>query len=136
MEIFECSGAAYEPGTYSLQIDDETSVNAFCLDEGWTVFQSRGQWGNPRDYFLEDWSSYEDGFGIPGIFFVEISIFIDCTKNHSKLGREHWLGLKAINELTNSGVPMQLKIEMESFYGPKSFIMYDNFVVGDQVFIF
>ena len=38
-----------------------------CLEEGWLVIQSRGAFGNPRDYFLrKNWEAYSKGFGTPG----------------------------------------------------------------------
>ena len=54
------------PGVYSIQVDTQTTVNVSCLASGWTVFQSRGQYGNPTDYFFKGWSDYENGFGTRG----------------------------------------------------------------------
>ena len=54
------------PGVYPIQVDTQTTVNVSCLASGWTVFQSRGQYGNPADYFFKGWSDYETGFGTPG----------------------------------------------------------------------
>ena len=54
------------PGIYPIQVDAQTTVNVSCLASGWTVFQSRGQYGNPADYFFKGWSDYETGFGTPG----------------------------------------------------------------------
>ena len=58
--------ANYTPGVKSIFINVR-KVNVFCDEAGWTVFQSRGQFGNPKDYFFRDWDSYEKGFGIPGM---------------------------------------------------------------------
>ena len=52
---------------------------------------------------------------------------------NSKPGKEHWLGLKAINKITASGTSMQLKIEMEKFDGTSSYAQYDDFLIKDQV---
>ncbi len=43
------------------------AVEVYCEPDGWTVFQSRGQFGNPSDYFYRNWSQYENGFGLPGM---------------------------------------------------------------------
>ena len=43
-----------------------SNVIVHCLDEGWTVIQSRGQFGNPSDYFYKGWNDYVQGFGTPG----------------------------------------------------------------------
>ena len=53
-------------GIFTLHIDSQTQVRANCLPGGWTVIQSRGQFGNPDDYFLRDWDEYVQGFGTPG----------------------------------------------------------------------
>ena len=39
----------------------------YCLQDGWTVIQSRGQFGNPPDYFNKTWAEYQAGFGTPGM---------------------------------------------------------------------
>ena len=55
------------PGIYTLQPGDyNTTFDAYCLEEGWTVIQSRGQYGNPKDFFLKGWAEYAQGFGVPG----------------------------------------------------------------------
>ena len=54
------------PGIYTLQPDSHHTFNAHCLQDGWTVIQSRGQFGNPKDYFLRKWDAYVKGFGEPG----------------------------------------------------------------------
>ena len=54
------------PGVYPIQVDIQTVVDAYCLEEGWTVIQSRGQYGNPVDYFFKTWAEYKNGFGKPG----------------------------------------------------------------------
>ena len=55
------------PGVYTIQPDSEHEFNAFCLPDGWTTIQSRGQFGNPEDFFLRNWVDYVNGFGEPGI---------------------------------------------------------------------
>ena len=40
---------------------------AYCNSDDWTVIQSRGQLGNPQDYFARNWDEYESGFGEPGM---------------------------------------------------------------------
>ena len=54
------------PGVYPIQVDFQTIADAYCLKDGWTVIQSRGQYGNPIDYFYKAWAEYKDGFGKPG----------------------------------------------------------------------
>ena len=48
---------------------DGTGVTfpAYCTIDGWTVIQSRGQFGNPENYFDRGWNAYENGFGDPGM---------------------------------------------------------------------
>ena len=57
------------PGIYTIQPDSEHQFEAYCLSDGWTTIQSRGQFGNPKDFFLRKWDDYVTGFGEPGRFF-------------------------------------------------------------------
>ncbi len=41
------------------------TVDVRCRKQ-WTVIQSRGQFGNPVDYFYRGWDEYVAGFGEPG----------------------------------------------------------------------
>jgi hypothetical protein len=54
------------PGEYTIQVTEETSTPVFCMEDGWTVIQSRGQFGNPKDYFYQPWNTYLEPFGTPG----------------------------------------------------------------------
>ena len=56
------------PGNYNLKIGSNV-IEVHCLDEGWTVIQSRGQFGNPSDYFYKGWNDYVQGFGVPGNYY-------------------------------------------------------------------
>ena len=57
----------YAPGLKTLDINaDGTLVEVFCDDDGWTVIQSRGQFGNPIDLFYRNFQAYMRGFGIAG----------------------------------------------------------------------
>ena len=71
-------------GVYPIQVDIQTIVNTYCLEEGWTIIQSRGQYGNPIDYFFKTWAEYKDGFGKPGkgLFFHFLN-FLTNLKRHS-----------------------------------------------------
>ena len=51
------------------------------LGGGWTVIQRRGDFGNPPDFFLRNWTEYRNGFGRPD--------------------RELWLGLEYMFLLSN-----------------------------------
>ena len=64
--LADCSGVSGTPGVYSIQVDHDNSVQAACLEGGWTVIQSWGQFKNPSGYFAKGWAEYKNGFGIPG----------------------------------------------------------------------
>ena len=72
MFLADCSGVSGSPGVYSIQVDPDNSVQAACLEGGWTVIQSRGQFGNPTNYFAKGWAEYKAGFGMPGTYFANI----------------------------------------------------------------
>ena len=63
-DVFKVNGNL--PGIYTLQPDSEHQFQAYCLEYGWTAIQSRGQYGNPKDFFLKNWDEYVAGFGEPG----------------------------------------------------------------------
>ena len=46
---------------------------------GWTVLQSRGDFGNPEDYFYRSWNDYENGFGEPGKVLLSNGHIIELT---------------------------------------------------------
>ena len=55
--------------------DPKKPAKAYCTKDGWTVIQSRGQFGNPKDYFsVKQWQDYKNGFGEPG-FEIIYSLF-------------------------------------------------------------
>ena len=65
---------SFEPGVYKifqnpdgLLLSPNLYTSAYCLEDGWTVIQSRGQFGNPADYFNKTWAEYKAGFGTPGM---------------------------------------------------------------------
>ena len=50
------------PGVYDLGSLGKVK----CLENGWTVIQHRGQFGNSQTYFDKNWIDYVQGFGSPG----------------------------------------------------------------------
>ena len=53
----------FKSGVYPIKVDKNTTAYTYCMDEGWTVIQSRGDFGNPVNYFARDWAEYKAGFG-------------------------------------------------------------------------
>ena len=69
-------------------------MSSFQYQEGeWVLFQQRGQFGNPEDYFARDMTEYIVGFGDPS--------------------KEFWLGLDKLGSLTKNGA--ELFVELETF---------------------
>ncbi|XP_065902537.1 ficolin-2-like [Dysidea avara] len=75
---------------------------------GWTVILKRQDSGN-IDFFNNDWTKYEDGFG-------------------SVMG-EFWLGLRSIHCLTSKG-NWELRIDYQLSNGTFSYLHYKQFAVG------
>ena len=48
------------PGAYYISA---LNKSVYCLSNGWTSVQHRGQYGNPIDYFQKNWNDYVEGFG-------------------------------------------------------------------------
>ena len=59
-------GSSYTAGVHTIFINFLPTV-VYCDEVGYTVIQSRGQFGNPSDYFFREWNDYLEPFGAPGI---------------------------------------------------------------------
>jgi len=106
-DCYEIEKSHSLPGVYNIK-SLETPTPVFCKADGWTVIQSRGQFGNPKEYFAKTWAEYVSGFGEPE--------------------KEFWLGLERIYEITNDpSRPMKLKIVMEDFSGNTKEANYETF---------
>ena len=68
LEAKQNLGQTYTAGIHFLNIKGR-NVPAECDADGWTVIQSRGQMGNPTNYFYRDWDQYVAGFGLAGNMF-------------------------------------------------------------------
>ena len=74
---------------------------------GWTVIQRRT---NDSVDFYQGWAEYIHGFG-------------DADD-------DHWLGLSKIHRLANSSMPLQLRVDLESYAFGYRFAMYNSFYIG------
>ena len=101
-------------GVYNINFGNEVKP-VYCdmntAGGGWTVIQRRGDFGNPQDYFLRNWTEYKNGFG--------------------DLKEDHWLGLEKIHQL-GIGKQQELLIELEDFEGNKTSVILIDFQVGDE----
>ena len=88
-------------------------VPVFCKN-GWTLIMSRGQYGNPGDFFDRTWAEMEQPFGSPD--------------------EEFWLGLSYIHKLTNAGSPYTIKFELLSPDGNYSEAFYSDFKLTDDMY--
>ncbi|XP_064468124.1 techylectin-5A-like [Ornithodoros turicata] len=95
--------------------DSSAAVPAYCDMEsdggGWTVFQKRGQFGNPVYYFHRKWDEYACGFGNPA--------------------KEYWLGNNVLHALTSSKA-MRLRIQLKNHTGETLTADYSVFKVSDE----
>lgn len=92
-----------------------TSIDVYCDMEtaggGWTVFQRRGDFKRPKDYFYKDWKSYKEGFG--------------------DIEEDFWLGNDNIFALTNQKL-YSARFDMKSVEGIFSYAQYDKFWIDDE----
>lgn len=73
----------------------------------WTVFQRRGQFGNPERYFSDKpWDEYQAGFG--------------------DVNGEFWLGLDNIADITSKGT-WQLRVDLNDWDGKSYWSVYKSF---------
>ena len=63
----DCSSPGAFEGVQMISLQPLSSRTAVtkCDAEGWTVIQSRGQFGNHAGYFFRLWRDYEEEFGHP-----------------------------------------------------------------------
>lgn len=115
-DILVCGKKA--SGSYDVwphsRISDK-KVNVYCdMDTaggGWTVFQRRGDYGRPRDYFYNDWNAYKTGFG--------------------RITEDFWLGNDNIYALTNQRL-YSLRIDMKDLEKNTRYAAYDNFWIDPE----
>ncbi len=65
-------GPDYKAGVHTVNVMG-VMVDVECEQDGGTVIQSRGQHGNPSDYFFRGWEEYKRGFGVPGKQFIHLT---------------------------------------------------------------
>jgi hypothetical protein len=63
-------------------INGGQAVDVLCDSEGWTVIQSRGNYSNPANYFLQEWTLYEEGFGLAGKYTISKLELPKCVVHH------------------------------------------------------
>ena len=68
----DCASSGIIPdGVNMARLNSNQYFDVYCTHDLWTVIQSRGQFGNPEDFFYREWSDYEKGFGSPGIVWKQ-----------------------------------------------------------------
>lgn len=92
---------------FQLTVARDTAGIKFQEGE-WVIFQKRGQYKNPADYFSRNMAEYVTGFGNPSM--------------------EFWLGLDKLASLTQTGA--ELLVELETFEGKKIRAKYRSFKVS------
>ena len=110
-EVMTNEGSFYTPGVKSILINGQEN-KIYCDEKGWTVIQSRGQFGNDQGYFYRNWEAYIAPFGTPG--------------------EEHWLGLENISLMT-SKKSYGLRIVAEDQDGNVDEATWSSFRVRDKV---
>ena len=66
--------------TFTVNATINVSKLTSCVDDGWTVIQARGQFGNPTDFFWKTYQEYEEGFGEAGNKEVKPERFKTCQR--------------------------------------------------------
>uniref|UniRef100_A0A4Q8K602 U24-Liphistoxin-Lsp1a_1 n=1 Tax=Liphistius sp. SGP-2016 TaxID=1905180 RepID=A0A4Q8K602_9ARAC len=78
---------------------------------GWTVFQRRGDFGSPSDYFSKDWNNYKEGFG--------------------NIEQDFWLGNDLLFGITNQRL-YTLRVDMKNLRNESRFAIYDHFWINGE----
>jgi len=100
-------------GVYTIDVDGK-NIQVFCdmtKDKGgWTVLQNRADNGNKKDYFFQNWTSYEEGFGNPA--------------------KDFWIGLRYWHNLTFSE-QQQMLIVLTDWNDVSLEISVDDVTISD-----
>ncbi|TRY70175.1 hypothetical protein TCAL_12749, partial [Tigriopus californicus] len=105
----------YQTGIHEFPIgppESNRTIRMDCDEDGWSVIQSRGQFGNRENYFARPWLAFVNGFGVPGM--------------------EFWLGLENMHLITNSK-NYSLKITLEDTDGIVDHAIYTEFKISEKV---
>lgn len=99
-------------GIHEFQFDGApNSTQVECDKDGWTVIQSRGQFGNRNAYFYRRWNSYVDGFGVPGA--------------------EYWMGLDNMFFLARQK-NYELRVTLTDANGEKGVGIWHSFILDNR----
>jgi hypothetical protein len=58
VDVKAVKGGSFAAGVHTIT-PGSYATNVQCDADGWTVIQSRGQFGNPQDFFFKDWAMYK-----------------------------------------------------------------------------
>jgi hypothetical protein len=58
VDVKAVTGGSFATGVHTITPGSH-ATNVQCDADGWTVIQSRGQFGNPPDFFFRDWAMYK-----------------------------------------------------------------------------
>ena len=105
-------GSNYQAGVKTITINN-MEIQVYCNDDGYTTIQSRGQFGNPIDYFYRDFNDYLNPFGTAG--------------------EEFWLGLENLFYITNQK-SYSLKVNVEDANGIRDEATWNVFRIADNEF--
>ncbi|XP_067135613.1 techylectin-5A-like [Centruroides vittatus] len=78
---------------------------------GWTIFQRRGNFSSPSQFFYRTWKEYKIGFG--------------------SLDKDFWLGNDRIFSLTNQG-NYSLRIDIKDIDGKRRYAIYREFWIENE----
>lgn len=115
-EIFQCGNN--KSGVYWIWPRNKIvsgSVEVYCdmaTDQGgWTVFQRRGNYSRPNDYFFKEWAEYKNGFG--------------------DIEKDFWLGNDLIFSLSNQRL-YSLRVDLKDVEGNTRYALYDTFWIDNE----
>ncbi|GIX82527.1 techylectin-5A [Caerostris darwini] len=112
-------GGRNKSGVYTVwpknRVADDKPLDVYCdMDTdggGWTVFQRRGNFLKPKDYFYKDWASYKKGFG--------------------HIDKDFWLGNDNIYALSNQRL-YSIRFDLRAVDGEKRYALYETFWIDDE----
>ncbi|GIY05081.1 techylectin-like protein [Caerostris darwini] len=110
-----CPNALVKPMDCAEVVAEDKPLDVYCdMDTdggGWTVFQRRGNFLKPKDYFYKDWVSYKKGFG--------------------HIDKDFWLGNDNLYALSNQRL-YSIRFDLRAVDGETRYALYETFWIDDE----
>ncbi|GIX88384.1 techylectin-5A [Caerostris extrusa] len=123
-------GGHNKSGVYTVwprnRVAEDKPLDVYCdMDTdggGWTVFQRRGDFLKPKDYFYKDWASYKKGFG-----HIDKDFWLGCQPSAFNC----LVGNDNLYALSNQRL-YSIRFDLRAVDEEKRYALYETFWIDDE----